>query len=158
MRFVAAWQGKVRFITEETIIEPEKEITIPPKQLEEIKGKVSTEFEAYGLKCRVVLIKYYINEKVKLMLSRNRVETEWYCGYVGIPKSHILYHISYEKYGEPDIELQVHGGITYTCLEKDGLYWIGFDCAHYGDNIIRWDFEAVKKETKKLAGQISHIK
>lgn len=56
------------------------------------------------------------------------------CGYVGIPESHKLYGKNYT-----DINVECHGGLTYS---KDylvgygrntGMWWIGFDCAHYMD-------------------------
>jgi hypothetical protein len=53
------------------------------------------------------------------------------CGYVGVPADHPLYLQSGE-------DLEVHGGITFSNWweeEKDGLWYLGFDCAHYGDII-----------------------
>jgi hypothetical protein len=47
------------------------------------------------------------------------------CGYVTIPKSHPDYGKDYE---ESDIDIEVHGGLTYG---REGKY--GFDCAHLGD-------------------------
>ena len=55
------------------------------------------------------------------------------CGYVGVPKSHRMH-------GEhcDNIYTSVHGGLTYSQPakhghEKDGYWYIGFDCNHYGD-------------------------
>lgn len=64
------------------------------------------------------------------------------CGYVGIPEWH-------PYYGKRDNELRIycHGGLTYanrrlqTQPDTD-LWWIGFDCAHYGD---RPDMEAIQR-------------
>lgn len=71
------------------------------------------------------------------------------CGYVGVNNSHILFGKDYS-----DLNLDVHGGLTYagechgrvchevktnflgieiTHLENDKTWWLGFDCAHYGD-------------------------
>ena len=68
------------------------------------------------------------------------------CGYVGVPSQHPYYGISGE-----DLELDVHGGITFTrkCNESadpsvgichlvepgedDNVWWIGFDCCHCND-------------------------
>lgn len=64
-----------------------------------------------------------------------------WCGYVGVSKSHPLYLADdcadYERLPS------VHGGITFTshCSLRDNcvglpnanLWWIGFDCGHYGD-------------------------
>ena len=49
------------------------------------------------------------------------------CGYVKIPETHQLYNLDYDE-----IDVDVHGGLTYSSEEKDG-YWLGFDCAHYDD-------------------------
>ena len=89
---------------------------------------VESEFTFKGLKCVVVM---------QDMGHR--------CGYVGVPKEHLLFG---KKYDEWEVEgLDVHGGITYS--DKDGeypipsdLWWFGFDCAHYGDAP---DYEAAKK-------------
>lgn len=53
-------------------------------------------------------------------------------GYLQIPVTHDLHGKGYD-----DIEIDVHGGLTYIGeglpqLEKKG-YLIGFDCAHAGD-------------------------
>ena len=59
------------------------------------------------------------------------------CGYVGVPKEHILYGKSYSDIIE---DLDVHGGITYSegnnnypVTADDKLWWLGFDLAHYMD-------------------------
>jgi len=70
------------------------------------------------------------------------------CGYVGVPKSHPDHGKDWEA-----INVSVHGGVTFTgsCRpstrgdpeyaichtvpkdEDDNVWWIGFDCSHYGD-------------------------
>lgn len=61
------------------------------------------------------------------------------CGYVGLPKGCLFVGDEPE-----DIPVDCHGGITYAKerLHDDGedyiedpnvAWWIGFDCAHYGD-------------------------
>ena len=70
-----------------------------------------------------------------------------WCGYVGVAEGHPLFET---PYGE-DLDLDVHGGITYAdfCTEGEDegrgichipaegeperVWWIGFDCAHSGD-------------------------
>lgn len=63
-------------------------------------------------------------------------EKDWLgslCGYVALPREHPYYGKGYEQ-----IEIDVHGGLTY-CNERLGdldagnVWWIGFDCAHLGD-------------------------
>lgn len=57
------------------------------------------------------------------------------CGYVGLPVGHKLYGIGYD-----DVDISVHGGLTYADGSRDSnypveseLWWLGFDCAHCGD-------------------------
>lgn len=64
------------------------------------------------------------------------IDDSHYCGYVGIPKDHILGELCYGADTFPS--LQVHGGVTYSGklkeeLNPQGLHCIGFDCAHWGD-------------------------
>ena len=63
-------------------------------------------------------------------------------GYVGLPKGHKYYGKHYES-----IDIVCHGGLTYG---RDSLYgqddsdiwWIGFDCGHWGDG---YDTESLEK-------------
>lgn len=62
------------------------------------------------------------------------------CGYVAVSPGHPAHGKPYD-----DIEVSVHGGLTYShecrgeiCRtqepgEPEGVYWLGFDCAHSGD-------------------------
>lgn len=54
------------------------------------------------------------------------------CGYVGLPAGHDFYGKDYS-----DLGLSAHGGLTFASdnggFLPDGYWWIGFDCAHYGD-------------------------
>lgn len=63
------------------------------------------------------------------------------CGYVAIPKGHILYKKSYTEI-EEEYDLIVHGGLTFSDFfgkpeidpnAYDNRWYIGFDCAHAGD-------------------------
>lgn len=64
-----------------------------------------------------------------------------WCGYVGISKSHRLY--GKDPYDYYDEMPQPHGGITFhqhsptydfaIGMPNANLWWLGFDCAHYGD-------------------------
>lgn len=73
------------------------------------------------------------------------------CGYVALPFTHSLYGKSYGQIY--DIKhIVCHGGLTYAekgnkkhpypVETKDTMWWIGFDCAHYGDG---FDFETAKR-------------
>lgn len=70
------------------------------------------------------------------------------CGYVAVAKDSPLNNIDYNDfYNKHDIDIDVHGGITFSgelnkALSKEPLYWFGFDCAHLYDGK---DFEAIKK-------------
>lgn len=80
--------------------------------------KVEREWEHAGLLCAVVQGREGSNR----------------CGYVRIPPTHPFYQKNYM-----DVDMEVHGGLTYAqiepCVEhEDGIgWWFGFDCAHAGD-------------------------
>lgn len=50
------------------------------------------------------------------------------CGYVRVPSGH-----PWEGKDYNEIDANVHGGLTYGDRDKDGSWWIGFDCGHYCD-------------------------
>jgi hypothetical protein len=60
------------------------------------------------------------------------------CGYVGIKKS----HPDFGK-GSDNVGVDVHGGLTYSAEcdgpiwhesdDKEPVWWLGFDCAHFFD-------------------------
>lgn len=83
-------------------------------------------------------------------------------GYVKIPEGHPLHG---KGDGEEEVDnLEVHGGITFggSWDDEDGPWWIGFDCAHFGDlvpkisysNGIFRDEEYVTKEIERLVDQL----
>lgn len=100
------------------------------------------------------------------------------CGYVEVLPGHPLYEVDYSDLYEDDIELSVHGGVTYSGQGKEGYpgdgknWWFGFDCAHCGDQVRReglslfrftdhdeWrDEEYVTGECEELARQLMEIK
>ncbi len=71
------------------------------------------------------------------------------CGYVGVPPGHPWHGQDYDE-----MDVTVHGGLTFasSCNENapeghgvchipapgrpDDVWWLGFDCAHGGDDII----------------------
>ena len=71
------------------------------------------EFSHAGLACR---------------LKRNPHMGNW-CGYVGVDKDHPLHGIDYDTV---NLNVEVHGGLTYS-TEENGIWWLGFDCAHHRD-------------------------
>jgi hypothetical protein len=75
----------------------------------------------------------------------------WGNGYVDLPKTHPMYGVQYD-----DINVDVHGGLTYS-EEVNGMWRVGFDTAHAGDNYNNWNKQKVYKETKYLAEQLSQM-
>lgn len=70
------------------------------------------------------------------------------CGYVGVPYGHPYFRKNYYDY---DYYIPVHGGITFSRfgwppLFKNGLWYIGFDCAHFGDYVP--GLETLKRKYK----------
>lgn len=61
------------------------------------------------------------------------------CGYVGLPVGHPWHGKNYDSVSMLNNDyVEVHGGLTYADshspnAEPDGLWWLGFDCAHAGD-------------------------
>lgn len=68
-----------------------------------------------------------------------------WCGYVGVAPGHPWHGVDLSSYPSGVEHPEVHGGITYSdaCVgavchvpapgEPEHLWWVGFDCAHYGD-------------------------
>lgn len=77
---------------------------------------------------------------------------EWYCGYVELPKGHVLYDKETE-FDDVIQDIDVHGGVTFM---KDHV--IGFDCNHYDDNIIVCNKEYVINEIHKMIDQLDDVK
>ncbi len=82
-------------------------------------------------------------------------ERGWGNGYVRIPEGHPYYEKTYD-----DIPVDVHGGLTFSdhIFENgkhfsDG-YWVGFDTAHYGDDLQSWPMVRVMDETIHLFKEI----
>lgn len=119
-----------------------------------------------GYKCRIV---------------RNEV-TGTLCGYVGVPKEHRLYGMTYQD-AEKNYPFHVHGGLTYSGGMKEPLddyHFFGFDTAHVGDlspklavQMLRWaktdgvagyhkdetyrTWDYVKGNVQMLAWQLGHF-
>jgi hypothetical protein len=117
---------------------------------------------------------------------RNSNSGHW-CGYVGVPPSHLYYNKDYN-----DVEASVHGGLTFAdrcqpggecgsiCHKapegEDDVWWLGFDCHHAfdlapGHNAIMAKYgltvstdgtyrtlEYVENECKELAAQLAEAK
>jgi len=77
----------------------------------------------------------------------------WGNGYVGVPKGHPWYGKDYNS-----IDCQIHGGLTYAedhapTKKPDGLWWVGFDTAHVGDNPVNRSQSFVESEIQNLKNQ-----
>ena len=106
---------------------------------------------------------YLIEEfKTKVGLDAKIVRLEWnrekypslldgihdhYNGYVALDKDDTT------NYYNGDVDIDVHGGVTYQSREKDGRVWVGFDLGHYDDH-DQYDIQYVKDECERLAEQI----
>jgi hypothetical protein len=90
----------------------------------------------------------------------------WGNGYVLIPKNNPLHGKHYDE-----INVDVHGGLTFSELldsemieswkldkEDEGKWCVGFDTAHYGDNLSKWTKEKVQEEAEKLKKQLINYK
>lgn len=55
------------------------------------------------------------------------------CGYVGVFKGHTAWGMSYDEEGLDVYIHEVHGGLTFSSTDKNGVHWFGFDTAHGGD-------------------------
>lgn len=87
------------------------------------------------------------------------------CGYVGVPTGHPWHGVDLAY-----IHAEVHGGVTFATTavpfgEPDGLWWVGFDCAHYGDLVpgalrdhgVYRDLAYVRAEVERLAEQAAAV-
>ena len=108
---------------------------------------------------------YTCSNGVIIHCSIHRNGVKALCGYITLTKDSSLYGVGYDN-----LNIQVHGGLTYDGYDKDENWVIGFDCAHHGDltpyfllngeyyfgqrGIYR-DMEYVKSECESMAEQAS---
>lgn len=90
------------------------------------------------------------------------------CGYVKVPTEHQWHGMGYEEIDDEAGGVDVHGGLTFAARQDDpDSWWIGFDCAHYGDVMpgltalcggggggVYRNMEYVTAEVEKLARQM----
>lgn len=119
-------------------------------------------------------IPYFSLEPLKTFVIEIQIKiinTGWGSGYVLIPPNHKAYGLSMD---DLNTIIDVHGGITFhqpvKSLTNDrwwfhfdrnkyiNHYLLGFDTAHYGDNLENWSKEHVIEETKKLVKQLNNIR
>ncbi len=68
-------------------------------------------------------------------------------GYVRVPPGHPYAHAGYD-----DVPVEVHGGLTFRCLDTDGFSWFGWDDGH-NDKLGR----SHREETVDLARQLAKL-
>ena len=78
----------------------------------------------------------WVDEASGLWCHMRRGPSGAWCGYVEVGMAHRWYGRHYD-----DIVASVHGGLTYSGESFDDLggWWLGFDCAHYGDFVPGYD-------------------
>ena len=81
-------------------------------------------FEHEGVECKAMRV------IAKERRTQEHVFGGHFCGYCAIPEGHPWFAKTYD-----DIECDVHGGLTYSRLNDDGKWWVGFDCGHSTDLI-----------------------
>lgn len=102
-------------------------------------------------------MKQVIDIKIETTMIENDIGGFANC-YIGLPKGHPWYEMHYGDIEERCPETnEVHGGLTYSrdkvpCSDEElkGLWWVGFDTRHDGDNKENCDREYCEKEIKKL--------
>jgi hypothetical protein len=105
-----------------------------------------------------------------LLMWRNHMGC--WCGYVGLPEAHPLHGLNYSS--QEFLErLETHHGLTFSDTFEGAtdrlelpenlrkLWWLGFDCAHFGDVMPAMDaftraFREVTKE--RIRGGFGHYR
>lgn len=99
-------------------------------------------------------MKWFVREFPPIFALDFTLSRGWGNGYVALPKGHPWYGMDYNE-----IPVDIHGGLTFSQLASnwaedhdfDPESWvIGFDTAHYGDNITVWPKERVEEEAINL--------
>lgn len=90
----------------------------------------------------------------------NGIQHGYACGYIGVPPEHPWYGKHYDDISSEAIN--VHRGLTWAgnevpnqpeCRPERGLWWLGFDTAHGGDNMFNCDQTYCQAELNSLQQQ-----
>jgi len=95
----------------------------------------------------------WVDQATDLDCMVNRGPSGALCGYVGVGPDHPYYGKHYMELEDDDIDVEVHGGLTYSASCEEGgeichvpaegrehdIWWFGFDCAHFMDVAPRMD-------------------
>lgn len=126
---------------------------------------------------------YWIDPSTSYPCLIRRVPVGSLCGYVAVPPGHPAHG---KSAGEVDVT--VHGGLTYASKcqgeichvpaegASDDVWWLGFDCAHYGDLVpqtaailrsvrtdkrirgeVYRDIDYVRQQVRSLAWQLRQM-
>ena len=79
----------------------------------------------------------------------------WHCGYVQVPVDSPLNGVDFMDSSLKRVE--VHGGLTFSGRDKEGLWWCGFDTNHYQDSVFEQHQEFVENQCEKLALQLKTL-
>ena len=84
--------------------------------------------------------------------------TDWFCGYVEIPKDHEFYELDFIDIYRDYEEIDVHGKINFSGRFKGNVAWyIGFDCHHFYDNSMIQDEYYTERQCKYLIDQLKEL-
>ena len=109
--------------------------------------KKKTKIDGFDHYIKYEEMKYFYTENplCKILMSGKYKNYQFYImsmgthptAYVEIPKGHKLYEKDYNQICYMGIDINVHGGLTYSCSIlgdiKEDSWFIGWDYAHYGD-------------------------
>ncbi len=87
-------------------------------------------------------------------------EGGFWCGYIAVPPGHPWFGA--DDTDERAWRIECHGGVTYgrdyrPYAEPDGNWWIGFDCAHFGDR-TKHSLGGEFRDLDYVKGQIAGMK
>lgn len=100
-----------------------------------MQKSMETFLEYKGIRASIVLNSMSMSGK-----EDDKNYKDWFCGYIRM-----------EQGTDIDVDfIPVHGGITYDEVREDGYRWIGFDCLHFGDDMLNCSFLYVQDEIIKL--------
>lgn len=89
-----------------------------------------------GIKARIVL-----NSLDSNPFEEDGVDTvDWFCGYFRMEKGTDI---------DPD-SIPVHGDVTFDQEDEEDYRWLGFDCMHLSDDIVKCNYGFVENELVKM--------
>lgn len=130
------------------------------KRKSNVKSEVELTFIYKGYKC-IIISNYMEMPEFKIesleKFTEKKGNVKWFCGYVGVNKSHLLYKISKEVIKN---KIDTKRSITLCSfgdgkfLPKDRKWYIGFDTFMIYDK-DKSDIKKIKTELKDLVNQLT---